>query len=256
MYAETCKPVLLIRPDGNESDADALRQVGLDSVIAPLLSLTACPTAATRELAGVLAQAQAGWWLVLTSPRAWSLWRQSVPDLDVRLAAAAARGLQVACVGAVTTASLPESPLVTPMTSTGISAEDLLEALLDAAPSTSRPQAILPLSARARSVLVDGLRNAGWQVHHAAVYDTRRVATAPTAIDDLAEGRFAGVVVRSPSAAEALADFAAIPDSTTVFAVGPISAARCRKHGWRVVEVGSTRAADLAVQVSDLLPRC
>ena len=110
--------------------------------------------------------------------------------------------------------------------------------------------AVLPQSAQARAVLPDGLRAAGWQVHSAAVYDTRPRAPSPGTVSGLASGHFAGVLVRSPSAADALA---VVPMVTAqVFAVGPITAARCRAHGWVVVEVQPTDPA----AVAESLARC
>lgn len=231
------RPVLLIRPDGNEADADALAQVGVPALILPLLRTAPVADAADAvELSQRVCGAGALTWLVVTSPRTWRLWGRLVPDLDTRLAAGLAGGLRIATVGAATTAALPEPARAVAETSSGISAEQLLDLLRSKPAGTG----LLPTSARARQVLPEGLAKAGWRVHTAAIYDTQPVEQAPAELAGLAAGGFAGVLVRSPSAADALASLAPDLGGTTVFAVGPISAARCRALGWPVVELPAT----------------
>jgi len=246
------RPILLIRPDGNEADASALAAFGLPTVIEPLLTTGPSADAApARALADELDRAGAGDWLVITSPRTWRNWCALVSDLPEHLAAALDAGLRVASVGSASAASLP-LPAERVLTSPGPAAEQLLDLLLCQPKTLGRTStAILPQSARARAVLPDGLRAAGWQVHSAAVYDTRPRTPSPGTVSGLAAGDFAGVLVRSPSAADALA---VVPMVTArVFAVGPITAARCRAHGWVVVEVQPTDPAAVAEAVAKTL---
>lgn len=232
--ALTSRPMLLIRPDGNESDAKALAAIGVPSVIEPLLRVTPVADAGpARELADLLDTAEDGHWLVLTSPRTWRIWGELVDDVDARLARAIERGLRIATVGQATTASLPEATRQVTLTSPGISADELLEMLL----TTTTGVALLPASAGARPMLAEGLRSAGWRVHAVPIYQTRPLEAPPESLEGLANGRFAGVLVRSSSAADALASLAPGPLDVPVFAVGPITAARCRSYGWRVIEL-------------------
>lgn len=249
------RPILLIRPDGNDADAAALAGVGVPTLIEPLLATGPSGDAApARELADELDRAGAGGWLVITSPRTWRHWLEGVDDLSERLVAALAAGLRLAAVGSATTASLPvpaERVLISP----GTTAEDLLELLLSQPQPLARTSsAILPLSARARSVLPDGLRAAGWQVHAAAVYDTRPREPSAATVAGLAAGDFAGVLVRSPSAADALAVVPVIAAGTEIVAVGPVTAARCRAHGWPVVEIQRTDPAAVAHDLAKCWP--
>lgn len=245
----------MIRPDGNEADASALAGFGVPTIIEPLLATGPSVDAApARALADELDRAGAGGWLVITSPRTWRNWCDLVPDLLERLSAALDSGLRVASVGSATTASLPV-PAERVLTSPGTTAEDLLELLLSQPQPLARTSsAILPLSVRARSVLPDGLRAAGWQVHAAAVYDTRPREPSAATIVGLVAGDFAGVLVRSPSAADALAVVPVIAAGTQIFAVGPITAARCRAHGWRVVEIQRTDPAAVAHDLAKCWP--
>ena len=232
-------PILLIRPDGNESDARALAEVGVESVAEPLLEVVpAREPGAARRLAYRLSEADPQTWLIVTSPRTWRYWRTLVPELDSVLTEALARGLQVAAVGTATAASLPASVDHT-VTPPGISADDLLGFLLEQPPGT----ALLPASARARRLLPDGLTVAGWQLQQAAVYDT--VPRHGVRLPDPAGLR--GVLMRSPSAASALAALLPQPPGEfSIFAVGPITAARCRELGWRPVEIGVTKPSAVA----------
>ncbi len=205
--------------------------------------------APARDLARRLEEAGPWDWLIVTSPRTWQNWRRLAVKVEAQLLAALQRGTRIATVGAATTASLPWFAQRETTTSQGISAEDLLAMLLDTYGGT----AILPASAKARPLLADGLRRAGWQVHQAAVYDSRSVPEAPAELARLHDGTLAGVLVRSPSAADALAGFVRdLP--VPVFAVGPISAARCRSHGWQVIEIARTDPVWVAAQVADQLP--
>ena len=186
---------------------------------------------------------------MVSSPRTWRCWHGLVNDLNVRLNAAVAAGLRIATVGAATTASLPEAVHERTLTSPGIAAEQLLAKLLEHQPGT----AIIPASARARGVLPDGLSNAGWQVHQAKVYDVLPLLSAPPSLQGLADGTLAGVLVRSPSAADALASLVPQTLAVPVFAVGPITGERCREHGWLVTQIDATPAAQVAAAVAQTL---
>ncbi len=228
------KPILLIRPDNNQSDADALAEAGIASVTEPLLEIVPAPDPGPgRALARLLGEANSVTWLVVTSPRAWGQWLKLVPGLETMVADALDRGLKVATVGLATTKSLPDTVHHRSVTQPGISAEGLLDFLV------TQPAGIvlLPASARSRKVLPEGLRAAGWQVHQATVYDT--VPRSGIRLPELE--KLGGVLVRSPSAASALAALIAVPPpGFTVFAVGPITAARCRELGWQPIEIGAT----------------
>jgi len=234
------KPLLLIRPDHNEADAGALAEVGIASVTEPLLQIVpVADSGPARALAHRLSEADSLTWLVVTSPRTWKRWQIAVTELDSVLTEALARGLNVATVGAKTASSLPAAARDRTIIPSGISAEDMLGFLLEQTPGT----ALLPASARARRVLPDGLTAAGWQVQQAAIYGTvaRRDVRLP-ALDGLG-----GVVVRSASAASALANLVPQPPGDfTVFAVGPVTSCRCRDLGWQPVEISSTQPGAVA----------
>lgn len=241
------RPVLLIRPDRNEHDAAALARHAVASTIAPVLEIAATSDPGPAiALAGMLRAAGDGDWLILTSPRTLGHWRALVGDLDGAVTIALGRGLGIATVGPATTDSLPPDWQGQTLTSSGLAAEDLLAELL----GRGGRRALIPASARARTVLADGLRAAGWTVSQAAVYSPRPVATPPRA---LIEQDFGSVVVRSASAADALALLSPAQLDVPVFAVGPITAHRCRAHGWHVIELDATDSTAVADEVASTL---
>lgn len=243
--------VLLIRPDGNEADARALAGQGIGALIEPLLKITPVPDASgPRELADELGSLGAGDWLLITSPRTWGCWAESVAGLAPAVRAAAGRGLRVGAIGRATAATLPALPPGTVLVCRGVSAADLLAELLALAPGRRpRPVALLPSSERARPLLADGLRTAGWRVRRTAVYRTTN--RRPPAGSAIHRGAFDAVLVRSPSAAEALAGLGVPIAGLPVFAVGPVTAASCRRRGWRVIELGQTAAGAVAERIGD-----
>lgn len=244
------RPVLLVRPDGNETDAAALATLGLGCVIDPYLEMSGVedPQPAHR-LVELLGTCGHGDWLVLTSARALPCWGRLVGPqlLAEELAAARARGLRIAAVGAGTAAALPS----------GIRAELIpqdqrTEGLLADLTALHPGLALLPRSALAPDTLIEGLTEAGWQVASAAVYGARPVQHRPATADDLAEGGLAAVLLRSPSAARAVAGWVADPH-TRIIAVGPSTAGQCRALGWRVHELPVADPARVAEEIAELL---
>ncbi len=238
------RPILLVRPDGNEADAAALRTADLTVLVDPYLAVVpATDRSAAAGLLDELAAAGPQDWLVLTSPRAIAAWSDLVgaDALAHALAAARTRGVRVAAVGASTAASLESGvDLIGPS-----GAEGLAAALRGVSPGT----ALVPASAIARPELTDGLTATGWRVRTAVVYDTAPVSLRPSSAGALSAGNLAGVVLRSPSAVEAVAGWATIARGTKVFAVGPTTSAAADSHGWDVVSLPVTDSDALAQAV-------
>ena len=227
-------PILLVRPDGNEADAIALASRGVPALVDPyLVVVPAADASAARSLLDDLAVAGPQDWLVLTSPRAMAAWAELVgaDTLAGAVLAARTRGLRIAAVGASTAASVGRAEEVDVVGQSG--AEGLVAALREMPAGT----AIVPASAIARPELTTGLAAAGWTVRTAAVYDTVQASERPSSAGALAAGNLAGVVLRSPSAAAAVASWAVVPDGVRVFAVGPTTSAAASTYGWDVVSL-------------------
>lgn len=244
------RPILLVRPDGNETDAAALRAAGLPVLVDPYLAVVpAVDRTGAATLLDELAAAGPQDWVVLTSPRAMGAWADLVgaDALTRAFAEARTRGVRAAAVGATTASSLGfEADLV------GASGADgLVAALREVAPGT----ALVPASAIARPELTDGLTAAGWRVRTAVVYDTAPVAQRPSSSGALSSGNLAGVVLRSPSAVEAVAHWAIIAKGTRVFAVGPTTSAAAGNRGWDLVSLPVVDADGLAREVVSTVER-
>lgn len=239
--------VLLVRPDHNEADAAALAAAGFDVVTEPWLEIRpAADAAPARALAERLDHADERTWLAVTSPRTWPSWEALVPDLGARLAVAETAGLRVAAVGPASARTVPAATEVAvPQTHDA----EHLAALLAREPGGTL---LLPASAIARPTLPGHLAGLGWRVHQAAVYETVPVAARPVHADAVAAGEIDAVVLRSPSAARALALFAAVPRDMMVVAVGPTTAAAASTLGGRLSEIPVVDAAGLAEKMETL----
>ena len=242
------RPVLLVRPDGNETDLAALAAVGVPGLAEPYLTVAPVPDAgpASRLLAA-LNTAGAGDWLVVTSPRTMAAWGALVGEEALARAVTAARerGVKTAAVGDATAATLDAPP---EMIGTSGAAE--LVAELKRLPPGA---ALLPQSRIAGMGLALGLADAGWRVQSSAVYDTVAVTTRPASAGALSAGNLSGVLLRSPSAADAVARWATIPPGVRVFAVGPTTTRAAERHGWEVISLAVAEPDEIASQIAAVL---
>ncbi|SYZ32970.1 Uroporphyrinogen decarboxylase [Propionibacterium australiense] len=259
------RPVLLIRPDGNERDAAALDAHGIASSIDPYLVNRACddPMPA-RRLVGLLSAAGAQTALVITSPRTWGHLEAAAGagPLERAVATALNQGLRVFATGRGTLDTLPEA--LADRAETAPTAKALVELLNDIVLPQIRalpmpvvePLAILPGSRIARAELPEGLRAGGWRVMQLPVYTTDSRPEAPTSVGALARGAYSAVLLRSSSAARALARFAGpegIGAGTRVIGAGPTTSATARELGLDVIECTSTAPAALAAELAGIL---
>jgi uroporphyrinogen decarboxylase len=226
------RPVLLVRPDGNETDAAALVAAGIPVLVDPyLVVFPVSDEAPGARLLVDLEAAGGGDWLVLTSPRALDAWAALVGSeaLIHAVAGARARGLRVAAVGMSTAATVdPPAELV------GASGADaLVDDLTDQRPG----RAVFPHGRLTRPAPADALTAAGWTVASAVVYDTVPVTERPASAGALSSGNVAAVLLRSPSAVAAVAQWASIPACVRIVVVGPSTTAAALERGWDVVSL-------------------
>ena len=243
------RPVLLVRPDGNDADAVAFADEGVPALVDPYLTVT--PVSDAREASALLddlTQAGSGDWLLLTSPRALPSWSALVGEetLATAITLARDRGLRVSAVGPTTADSLELPP--------DLVGNSGAKGLLAAFAGLPAGRALLPHGRLARAEVSDGLQAMGWTVRTAVVYSTTTVTRRPASAGALASGNLAGVLLRSPSAVTAVAQWASLPASVRIFAVGPTTSAAARARGWRVVELPLGTPADIAHSVATALP--
>lgn len=259
--------VLLVRPDGNEADAAALREQLLLPWIDPYLVVRpVSDPAGARELLEALVTPEANrvTWLIVTSPRAVPAWSQLVGNSELERAVFEATGverfnvrafvrpeLRAATVGRASAASLPGRLAASAVIAAQPSAAGLLAALADEPPG----RAIVPESTIARPVLVAGLRELGWDVVARSVYQTLPVEEPPVSATAVTAGRVVAVVLRSPSAARALARFATPDRQVRIVAAGETTAAAAREQHWNVLLADGLSAHAVAAAVAAGLRR-
>ncbi|SER88726.1 uroporphyrinogen decarboxylase [Propionibacterium cyclohexanicum] len=256
-------PVLLVRPDANERDAEQLDAWGIETTIDPWLEVsTAADPAPAHRLVGMLAACATGTVLVVTSPRTWGHLGQLVGDkaLERAVSAALGNGALVWCTGRGTAASLPEG--LAAAIHTAPTGEALAQALnSQVLPGFGHliagvPLVLLPGSEIARPQLPAALAAGGWRVVTAPVYTTRARSERPDSAAPLASGQFSAVVVRSPSAVQALRQGLGEqfwPEGTPMVAAGPTTAAAARELGIDPVECAGPEPARVAATVATTL---
>lgn len=246
------REVLLVRAlGGDDRDAEALRELGVDVLEDPYLVVAACddPDAAERSehvLAGVREGAD---WLVVTSRAALRalVSLRGADAVTSSIAVGARRGLRCAAVGATTAQLLRDLGADDVLVPADQSAAGLLDELGGRPPS----RAVVPQGSQAMKSLGSGLRNLGWDVDDQVVYTTTAVAQRPASADRIAAGDFAAIVFRSPTALRAVTGFVPeVPESTSVICGGPTTAAEARRLGLSSIVVSaSPDAATVAATV-------
>lgn len=237
--------VLLVRAaEAQDKDADALADLGITAVADPYLTVRPCRDDQARDRAHLVISSiadEAGWLLVTSQAAVRALVELGGSDaLAAALRQGQARGLRVAGVGESTRRALNQAgapEVLVPGTAT---AEGLVDLLAGEAAST----AILPQGNQALTTLADGLRGKGWTITEQVVYETATVDRRPVSADRLARGGFAVVVLRSPSAARAVAEFVPVlPGGTVAICGGPTTAAEARRLGIGTVIVSASPSA-------------
>ena len=212
--------VLLPRPAGTDADAALLERAGVTPVADPYVEIRQLVDAAAMaervRLAALLPTAA----LVITSARALGALIDHV-EVD--------RTTRVYAIGA-TSANACRAAGFTHLHTPDDGADNVaLTRLL----ARERPaEIVIPRSSAAPSSLVDDLRALGIDVHDAVLYSTTTIAEQPPSVAALAAGDFDAVIVRSGSAARALAHYVSEwPVLTRVIAAGRSTALVLREVG-------------------------
>lgn len=210
------KPVLLIRSQKNEVDAAALRKLGIPSLSDPYLEIKV--TNEEREglrLFELLRSSEQPLWVIATSRNSIHFWAQLVGEEAFRTELRIHKNLNFAAIGEATAQILR-----------GFGARDVfLPSLSEAA---TLAQELILQDPQSRALIPGGnlampnlpliLRSAGWGVETAEVYRTSRVSAEPKSAELLRKGDFSAVLLRSPSAVDALLHFVSQPPVSLVCA--------------------------------------
>jgi len=212
------KPVLLIRADGNQDDAQALAELGIETVIDPYIRIDRAPDAADAQRLLAELALPGSKWLIATSVNAIRCFAELVGADVLRNAIASSIDLNFAAVGERTAQSLRElgaTEVVTPELSDSAA---LAEMLANIGTQQSPQTAIIPSGLLAMKTLPNKLEAAGWKLIQGVVYTTVTVAVEPETATDARAGDFSAVIFRSPSAARAFLSFVPAPNMPLVAA--------------------------------------
>ena len=195
------RPVLLVRGLGNDRDARALANHGISTVSESFTEIT---TGNIHEALHLIELAKGiDGWVVVTSRNGIDFWSSLVQPQSLATIFKNNHSLKFAAIGLGSLQALTSLGAREVVTPSERNSQGLLK-LLSAYPPS---QAIIPVGNLARRVLPDGLFRLGWTVHSGRVYNNAPVATVPAAVDGIRRGDFSALLLRSPSAAYALAHF-------------------------------------------------
>ena len=205
------KPVLLIRADGNQDDAQALADLGIETVIDPYIRIDQATDGRDANLMLEALQKPGAKWLIATSVNAIRCFAKLVGEARLRAVIGSADQLRFAAVGDRTAASLRElgaTEVLTPELSDSSALAELLAAQgLHETDST----AIIPSGLLAMKTLPNRLEAAGFKLIQGIVYTTVTVEREPASASAARSGEFSAVIFRSPSAARAFLSFVPNP---------------------------------------------
>lgn len=221
--------MLLIRSENNGVDSSALEKLGIPSFIDPYVEITAArDQSAGLKLMELLRSSQC--WVIATSRNSIRYWADLVGEAQFRADLKSHANLKFAAIGEATAQVLRDygaSEIFLPSDSR---AEILGQELARHDPQS---QALIPGGNLALPNLAAILRSSGWSVHTAEVYRTSRVRREPPSANLLRDGAFSAVLLRSPSAVDALTHFVPKPQVPLVCA-GSTTAVAVQAHGLQV----------------------
>ena len=181
---------------------------------------------------------------------------EGVDALAKALRAAKARGVKFAAIGDATAKKYSEMGIhevLTPAVSTAAGLAEMLLALAPVRAAGKAPTALIPLGNLAMPTLTTALDAAGWHRITEVVYETQAVANRPASAAGLRSGDFAALLLRSPSAARAVAHHTGMNQNSAAIEVpvicgGETTAATARALGFNVQAIAPATTAEATAQ--------
>lgn len=207
---------LLIRPNRNEADQEAVAARGVDVTVEPFLTISRVdnPEGASRLLGMVQSGEPA--WLVVTSLNAWENWLAQLPPGVLEEAIVGHRSLRFGAIGDTTAEilyALGVDEVAIPRRSDGDSLADHL--------AQSEPcSVVLPSGSISMRSIPETLVPRGFLVAEEIFYHTETVTQTPASVEKIISGEITSVVFRSPSAVRAFFSFLPEPPSSLALVCG------------------------------------
>lgn len=234
------KRVLVTRPREQAGAAAALlRELGAEPVVVPTIELRAPRNRAPLARAVRALRAGEYAWAAFTSANGvdatWDALVSAGGD------ARAFGGVRLAAIGPATAAALEEHGLRADVMAKEFVGEGLARAMLAKMKGARGGRVLLARAAKARDVLPETLRKAGWRVDVVAAYESHppRKASVARLAKELAGGRIDAVTFTSSSTVENLCTVLGkrapgLLARTRVASIGPITTQTARRRGVRV----------------------
>ena len=236
------RPVLLIRGIGNERDERALASHGIPTVSESFTEITA---GKSEEALRLLEIAKGGdGWVIITSRNGIDFWSSLVQPQSLATIFRNNLALKFAAVGLGSAEALTSLGVTEVLTPVERNSQGLLDLLSAHPPAT----ALIPLGNLSRKTLPDGLSSLGWTIHTGLLYNNAPLTHAPAAINGLLRGDYSALLLRSPSAARALAHF--LPNTSVPLICGDESTAQAaRELALNVTAVGDDPSPEMIAKL-------
>jgi len=241
--------VLLVRPAGNDADAAALAELGIATTIEPYLRVhPVSQSADALKLVHRCDGAAAGDWLVVTSSSTVLALHELVGQhaWAQALIRAQRAGMRVAAVGPSTAALLVADGAEHVLIPQVSSAYELCQEL----ESEQVTSVLFPCGTKALSTVRQWAEQAQVNFESFVVYETTVVDQQPQSASALASGAISAVVLRSPSAVEAITAWGTPHRTVRIVCAGATTAAAAQAAGLKVSAISndaSSRAVAQAV---------
>jgi uroporphyrinogen-III synthase len=244
--------ILLIRPNRNGSDVTALGRYGIDTFVDPYLQISPVENRAGALRMFAALKSPEPKWFVLTSTNALDFFSRLLEpgELDATIRnGAAANLIRFAAIGDQTSLQLRQLGARDVLIAERNTGASLAETLALENPS----RVVIPSGSIAMKDIPNTLSVAGFEIVTEVVYQTEIISTEPGSVARVTAGEFAGVLLRSPSAARAFLQLNPNPN-TWLLAAGTSTARQIRELGYEPALVTSNPSpSSVAAQIADLL---
>lgn len=206
------KLVLITRDEDSDGPLSlALRDQGAHPLVLPLVRHL--PPADAKPFRRAVSSIQNYDWVVLTSSRAVDAVRDELRLREDDFSAVTAK---IACVGRATARSVEAVGGTVALVPEEFHAEALLDALKQAGVAGKR--VLYPRADIARSLLAEGLREAGAQLDDVVAYRTQKLQAAGAVLEAFRGRRPDAILFCSTSSVEAMQESLEVKDLTELFA--------------------------------------
>jgi uroporphyrinogen-III synthase len=218
--------ILLIRPNRNEVDAQALNALNIPTISDPYLTLSAFsnPEGVLRMKEALSATDEV--WLIITSPNALQYFEEQLKPGELKDIILSNPNLRFAAIGDQTEAQLIKLGAKEVLRAKESYSESLANLLITQKPA----KVVIPSGSISMKELPAKLLASGFTVIEEVVYLTNQVTKTPRSVNEIKLGNITGVLLRSPSAARAFVHFVG-DKNIYVFCAGKTTAATAIELG-------------------------